>query len=91
MTAWRLTGIAAAVGAALYAVSGPALGQRATDDALEELVVVGTRLEETIPLDLQQFGNRVEIITAEELRLGGFNDLSQSLQMKVPWDQARPV
>ena len=46
--------------------------------------MLGDRLEETIPLDLRQFGNRVEIITADELRLGGFNDLAQSLQMRVP-------
>ena len=78
------TTIAAAVALALSAAALPALGQDAADAAPEEIVVVGARLEETIPLDLQQFGNRVEIITAAELRLGGFNDLSQSLQMKVP-------
>jgi len=50
----------------------------------EEVIVTAPGLEETIPLDLQQFGNRVEIITAEELRLGGFNDIGQSLQMKIP-------
>jgi vitamin B12 transporter len=50
----------------------------------EEIIVIGARLEESIPLDLQQFGNRVEIITAQELELGGFNDLGQTLQMKVP-------
>jgi outer membrane cobalamin receptor len=50
----------------------------------EELVVIGQRLEESIPLDLQQFGNRVEIITAEQLQLGGFNDVGQALQMEVP-------
>ncbi len=76
--------IASAVALALSAASLPALGQEAADAAPEEIVVVGARLEETIPLDLQQFGNRVEIITAAELQLGGFNDLSQSLQMKVP-------
>ena len=76
--------IASAVALALSAASLPALGQEAADAAPEEIVVVGARLEETIPLDLQQFGNRVEIITAAELQLGGFIDLSQSLQMKVP-------
>ena len=50
----------------------------------EEIIVISRGLEETIPLDLEQFGNRVEVITAEELELGGFNDLSQSLQMKIP-------
>ena len=51
---------------------------------VEEVIVLGERLEETIPLDLQQFGNRVEVITAADLQLGGFNDVAQSLQMKVP-------
>src|SRR5690554_4271819 len=52
--------------------------------AEEEIIVLGQGLEETIPLDLQQFGNRVEVITGDQLALGGFNDLGQSLQMKVP-------
>jgi vitamin B12 transporter len=54
------------------------------DDAIEELLVVGRQLEETIPLDLREYGNRVEVITAAEIELAGFNDLSQLLQMKVP-------
>lgn len=59
----------------------PAFGQ---DADLQEIIVQGERLEETIPLDLQQFGNRVEIISADELQVGGFNDLAKSLQMVVP-------
>ncbi len=51
---------------------------------IEEITVRADRIEETIPMDLQQFGNRVEVIMAEELQLGGFNDVSKSLQMKVP-------
>lgn len=50
----------------------------------EEIIVVGRGLEETIPLDLERFGNRVEIISADALDLGGFNDVSQALQMEVP-------
>ena len=49
----------------------------------EEVIVVG-QLEETTPLKLARYGNRVEVITAEEIRLGGFNDLTQTLQMRVP-------
>ena len=49
----------------------------------EEIIVVG-QLEETTPLKLARYGNRVEVITAEEIRLGGFNDLAQVLQMRVP-------
>lgn len=51
---------------------------------LEEIVVSGTRLEETIPLDLRRYGNQVEIITAEQIQEGGFVDIAQSLQMLVP-------
>lgn len=47
-----------------------------SDDAIEELLVVGTQLEETIPLDLREYGNHVEVISAAEIELAGFNDLS---------------
>ena len=33
---------------------------------IEEIVITGDRLEETIPQDLARYGNRVEVITAEE-------------------------
>lgn len=51
---------------------------------LEEVTVTGRRLEETIPLDLGRFGNRVEILTSQTLELGGFADVGQTLQMEVP-------
>ena len=73
--------------AAAFSMAVPAaLAQTAQSEAAqqEEIIVFGARLEETIPLDLQKFGNRVKIITADDLKLGGFNDLGQSLQMKVP-------
>ncbi|MCZ6644027.1 MAG: TonB-dependent receptor, partial [Gammaproteobacteria bacterium] len=53
-------------------------------ESYEEIIVIGTQLEETIPLDLREYGNRVKIITADEIELAGFNDVSQTLQMKVP-------
>ena len=84
MTGHRSTDIASVLALPGLAIAAPALGQDAANEPQEEVIVVGARLEETIPLDLQQFGNRVEIITAAELELGGFNDLAQSLQMKVP-------
>ena len=84
MTGYRQNGIGMLIAAQVLAAASPALGQDAADGVQEEIIVLGDRLEETIPLDLQQFGNRVEIITADELQLGGFNDLAQSLQMKVP-------
>lgn len=74
LTVWPL---AAAVGAA---VSAPALAQRVD----EEVVVTGRRLEETIPQELERFGNRLETVDRGAIDLGGFNDLSQTLQMQVP-------
>jgi len=69
--------LAAAVGAA---VAAPAYAQ----PAVEEVVVTGRRLEETIPQELERFGNRLETVDRAAIDLGGFNDLSQTLQMQVP-------
>lgn len=57
---------------------------------IEEITITGGRLEETIPQDLSRYGNQVEIITAEQLRQGGFVDVTQSLQMLVPGLHIRP-
>jgi vitamin B12 transporter len=75
--------MALGLGAVVLVVAPRHILAQVTDN-LEEVVVRGQRLEESIPLDLQQFGNRVEVITAEQLELGGFNDVSQALQMEVP-------
>ena len=32
---------------------------------IEEIVIIGNRLEETIPQELARYGNRVEVITSE--------------------------
>jgi vitamin B12 transporter len=57
---------------------------------IEEITIIGGRMEETIPQDLARYGNQVEIITAEQLRQGGFVDVTQSLQMLVPGLHIRP-
>jgi vitamin B12 transporter len=67
----------------LIAQADQAGQSRAAIGIEEEIIVVGS-LEETIPLQLSKYGNRVKIITAQEIELGGFNDLGQSLQMLVP-------
>ena len=84
MTGFRNTSVGLLISLQALAAATPAFGQDANNGVDEEVIVLGARLEETIPLDLEQFGNRVEIITADELQLGGFNDLAQSLQMRVP-------
>jgi outer membrane cobalamin receptor len=75
--------LAAAVLAALSSGSVHAQSQTTTpvDDGV---IVLGTRIEESIPMDLAQYGNRLEVITGDQLRAGGFNDVTQALQMLVP-------
>lgn len=54
-----------------------------SQDVEDEVIVIG-QLEETTPLKLAKYGNRIEVISAEEIRLGGFDDLTQVLQMRLP-------
>ena len=84
MTGFRITSVGLLIAVQVLTAATSARGQDTANGVQEEIIVLGARLEETIPLDLEQFGNRVEIITADELQLGGFNDLAKSLQMKVP-------
>ena len=74
----RSAPLAAAVAAGLGL--SPAFAQNVD----EEVVVTGRRLEETIPQELERFGNRLETVSRDDLDLGGFNDLTQTLQMQVP-------
>lgn len=71
-----------------FAASSLALPAAAA--AIEEVVITGGRLEESIPQDLARYGNQLEIITAEQLQRGGFIDVAQSLQMLVPGLHLRP-
>jgi len=57
---------------------------------IEEIVITGNRLEETIPQDLARYGNRVEVITADQIKQGGYIDIAQTLQMLVPGLHIRP-
>jgi vitamin B12 transporter len=55
------------------------------DDApmVSELVITGG-LEETLPMELSKFGARLHVVTAAEIRQGGFVDVGQVLQTRVP-------
>ena len=57
---------------------------RATNEEIDEITSTGKHLEESLPVELQKYGNRVEIITAEQIKAGGFNDVAQTLQSLVP-------
>lgn len=65
--------------AAMFIPFTAAHGQDVQDE-----VFTFSQLEETTPSTLARFGNRVEIVTADDIKLGGFNDLAQTLQMRVP-------
>jgi outer membrane cobalamin receptor len=57
---------------------------------IEQITIVGERLEETIPQDLARYGNRVEVITSEQIARHGFTDVTQALQMLAPGLHVRP-
>lgn len=52
--------------------------------SIEEITIRDQSIEDTIPLDLNRYGSRLEIITAEQLERQSFADVSQALQMLVP-------
>ena len=68
--------------AVLVSTDAHAQANRVRD--LDEVVVLGTHLEESLPIVLSDYGNRLEVVTAEQLQHGGFNDAAQALQMSVP-------
>jgi outer membrane cobalamin receptor len=51
---------------------------------LDEVVVTGHRLEENLPKDLAQFGNRLDTVGVEAIRGGGYVDVAQGLQALAP-------
>ncbi|PAU81825.1 hypothetical protein CK501_01340 [Halovibrio salipaludis] len=52
--------------------------------ALEELVVQGSALEETLPSELSDYGAELEVIGSEELDRTGVSDIGQALRGNVP-------
>ena len=63
----------------------PLCAQAQTKTAqLDAVTVLGTRLEESLPLQLAEYGNRVETIDAGQIQRGGFADAAQALQMLAP-------
>jgi vitamin B12 transporter len=64
--------------------------QTAEGNQMEEVYIEGKSIEDTIPTELMQYGNRVEIITSEELKKQGFTEVAQAIQMLVPGLHIRP-
>lgn len=72
----------AAIGLAAFAT--PVFAQDSEDTENDAIVVLGERLEETLPQKLEERGARLEIIDGEAIDKAGYNDISQALQMQVP-------
>lgn len=72
------------IAAAVLTILAASAARAAQPAGEEEVIVLGTRIEESIPMDLSQYGNRLEVISGEAIRAGSFNDVTQALQMLVP-------
>jgi vitamin B12 transporter len=51
---------------------------------LTEIIVEGRRIEEHLSAELATYGHKVEIVTAKEIKRGGFTDVNQVLESLVP-------
>jgi vitamin B12 transporter len=78
------TALMAATALTLGGALGGALGSAAAAADADTIVVWGDRLEETLPLELAQYGSRVEVIDLEQIENGGYLDVSSILQNLAP-------
>jgi outer membrane cobalamin receptor len=51
---------------------------------LEQVTVTAKRLEEELPQELAQYGTRLDVITAAQIKNGGFVDVAGALQTLAP-------
>ncbi len=81
----RVPLLAGVAGAALLGAA-PALAQDETADDSDEdaIVVLGAKLEESTPEELEKYGARLEVVSGEDVDEAGFVDTGQALQMLVP-------
>jgi vitamin B12 transporter len=70
-------------GAAAAALLSTHAAQAAEAAEVSELVITGG-LEETLPMELSKFGARLHVVTEAAIRQGGFVDVGQVLQTRVP-------
>jgi outer membrane cobalamin receptor len=62
-----------------------ATSQAAEDTGnVDQIVITGNRLEETLPKELAQYGNRLDTVGIESIREGGYVDIAQGLQALAP-------
>jgi outer membrane cobalamin receptor len=56
----------------------------AGEDSLDSVTVTAKRLEETLPEQLSEYGIRLDSITAEQVKNGGYVDIAEALQALTP-------
>ncbi|GAA5056306.1 hypothetical protein GCM10023208_20990 [Erythrobacter westpacificensis] len=74
-------------GAAISAVTVQAHAQGVVpqdDSSGEAIIVLGDRLEESVPEELEEYGSRLEIVDGRLIDEAGYVDASQALQSLVP-------
>lgn len=71
------------------AVAAQAAGP-ASEEELEEVIVLARSLEVTTPLELSKYGYDVEFVSGKQIRDHGFVDLPQALEMLVPGAYVAP-
>lgn len=59
----------------------PAFAQQTNSS---DTVYVWGQLEETLAQELERFGSRLEVVSEEQIKNGGYVDATQALQMEVP-------
>jgi vitamin B12 transporter len=77
------TGLEAAIAALLGVMAAAAHAQNA-GNTTEEVIVTGARLEQSLPQELSNYGNRLTIVSGDQIEQGGYDDVSQVLQNLVP-------
>ena len=60
-----------------------AAADSAGETDLDKVTVTG-HLEEDLPIDLSHYGTRVDVVSAEQIRNGGFLDVAGAMQYLVP-------
>jgi len=71
--------------AALLGLAAAAAGHaQGGGNTTEEVIVTGARLEQSLPQELSAYGNRLTVVSSEQIKNGGYDDVSQVLQNLVP-------
>jgi outer membrane cobalamin receptor len=69
----------------LSVLAGSAFAVEATDSGeVESVLVTAKRLEETLPEQLSRIGMRLDVVTQEDIKMGGYLDVAEALDAKVP-------